>query len=995
MIPHISAAIAGLALVLGAIPSSAQTLPAVDAVPPPIVSMGQPARWQLHAAGLELIDRTGQGAAIGGVLGVHRPLLNPVLGLAGATGEVYGAANGTFSGVGARLLASSPLLALGIGADWNVTRRRVDFLLSYQTAIRRGGLLGRGTMLRADWLPTRGRTFGIGIQMPLGRSFAGRTRPRRTDVSLPSDHLPTGLDTAPLPPAAEAALARVARAAEAIRVYTSAYSDADVQRLRQSEQYESVTRDYLDGLTSMFVALAADAAQGARIAAHARASVLEQVLLPYDALFGQVKAQPDIRVLTSTVQRSFGKWLLDSSRVDMHTRNPITMMRAFGRWIEVLEHTHDALLAERRDSRTVWLPLRLALAPEQYDEQAEVDSLMARAIGRPFTDDNALTMLRSTDLPLEIARSIYAAREYHVLWTHDFAGHALETGEVDNVSYSMVADAYLPALTAAVKRYDATGRLPAYMIFLDQFFYEPNDGRLWMTMLENPLVADMSLPGNNAEREAHLRQRQQELRAAVAASARLQADARRSGGERWLQRIVKVHVSITNPADFSFRSHHLIPPIPFTPDNIARDHRKIALHDLDEANPYRGGMILMGVGVGEHYASRSWEDRGYRLRGPAALDVRRSLRELLARQGFSGDEIPPPLREVTSARAAERGANAGEYVGRALQVNNEVGFGKKESSVARAMLYDLALPGSVVIVPDPLWLSAEWAGMLTGAAARGARVYVIAPALANAPSPEAPVMALAHEVMTHLLVLRDSLAEPIRRAGGDLRVGMFAARAQVDDPAGMRREIRDGLRRAPWIRDVIPFDAKTLAVLDRAEMQAATDGKDATALAAGVPPKPPQLHQKTQLVARPGAIAALVAQPGWDEVVARALQAQSQQTATFAEQLGYTTPDVDSAATNRTDQLFRGYEQALPEAERKRVSFYFALGTQNQDPRGMMLDGETTLLVSGFHAASGLVDLYNLMARSTWIATAAELDALLPAPGGLMRTIAERLRQAF
>ena len=64
-----------------------------------------------------------------------------------------------------------------------------------------------------------------------------------------------------------------------------------------------------------------------------------------------------------------------------------------------------------------------------------------------------------TDLPLEIARSIYAARDYHVLWTHDFTGRR-ESGAIDNVGYSMVADAYLPALTAAVKRYDNAGVLP-------------------------------------------------------------------------------------------------------------------------------------------------------------------------------------------------------------------------------------------------------------------------------------------------------------------------------------------------------------------------------------------------------------------------------------------------------------------------------------------------------------------------------------------------------
>src|SRR5204862_5947904 len=135
-----------------------------------------------------------------------------------------------------------------------------------------------------------------------------------------------------------------------------------------------------------------------------------------------------------------------------------------------------------------------------------------------------------------------------------------------------------------------------------------------------------------------------------------------------------------------------------------------------EADPYRGAMIVMGVGIGEHYASATWEDRGYRIRGPAALEMREGIRAFLRRTGFRDGDIPEPLRAVASAPAAERRANVGDYVGRALQVHNEAGFGAKHSSVARAILYNLTLPGGVIIAPDPLWLSDTWAAMLAGAA---------------------------------------------------------------------------------------------------------------------------------------------------------------------------------------------------------------------------------------------------------------------------------------
>ena len=177
--------------------------------------------------------------------------------------------------------------------------------------------------------------------------------------------------------------------------------------------------------------------------------------------------------------------------------------------------------------------------------------------------------------------------------------------------------------------------------------------------------------------------------------------------------------------------------------------------------------------------------------------------------------------------------------------------------------------------------------------------------------------------------------------------------------------------------------------------QTAGGGGDATSIAHDEEARAPQLHQKTQLIARPGAMAALLRQPGWDDALGRSMRLQSQQTARFADQLVWTTPEVDSQATRRSDAMLRGYEQTIPEAERKRLSFYFTLGTQNQDSRSTLLNGEATLIVSGLHAAAGVVDMYYLMARSEWITSEAELDRLVPPGKGLTRWLSRALRIAL
>lgn len=93
--------------------------------------------------------------------------------------------------------------------------------------------------------------------------------------------------------------------------------------------------------------------------------------------------------------------------------------------------------------------------------------------------------------------------------------------------------------------------------------------------------------------------------------------------------------------------------------------------------------------------------------------------------------------------------------------------------------------------------------------------------------------------------------------------------------------------------------------------------------------------------------------------------------------------------------MLRGYERSLAEQDRRRVSFYFSVGSQNQDDRGIVSDGETTLIVSGVAASAGLVDLYFLMARSTWITTERELEAFNPRGSSFTHRIAHWLAAVF
>ena len=59
------------------------------------------------------------------------------------------------------------------------------------------------------------------------------------------------------------------------------------------------------------------------------------------------------------------------------------------------------------------------------------------------------------------------------------------------------------------------------------------------------------------------------------------------------------------------------------------------------------------------------------------------------------------------------------------------------------------------------------------------------------------------------------------------------------------------------------------------------------------------------------------------------------------------------------------------------------------------MDGEAGVIVSGFDASAGLVDLFYLMTRTTWVERDADIDRLVPAPSSLMTRLAHLVKFAM
>jgi hypothetical protein len=978
----------------------AQAQPA--AAPPPLTfkSLGQPWLLKPYVAGSLTWNREGEECLGGvGVVGLYKDLVLPISGAFGVSAEGYvGGIGGTASESGgwdggARLFAASRLLFLNAGIDWNARTEKADFILAFTPYFRRGGLFGTGGNFRIEWIPGRGHSFNLGFQVPL-EPHMGKTRPRHRDAH-PAKPRSGAPPRAVLTDETRGHLETLRDSGRWLILHANFFNDdddasffaamekfrADVEGAKrlfratdalhpEGRSYALESRYYDEAFDAAF-ASAVGAEKGRAVADRAAEILLDEVLLPYDRLIGRFKNPDTLAGFSEKGRLAFGRALDATPGLDPSRR--AAALAVYDEVTRILDRARDVLKKNYEgDERKVWMPLDLALRPEQQDSQEDIDAVVARALERPFTRGNAIFPTNGSRFQLELLRSLQEARDYHVLWIHDYAGRV--GGKPDPVAHDVTVKGYLRAMAKRIREYDTTGRPPAFFLFQTQFFYEGSRSRLYLTLLEDPLGHHLKLGEGFDKLEAEVREAQEDLRQAVASSKRLQAEARERGGEGWLRKVVKVHVSVTFPVDMSFRSSRVVDFLPFAPDSITLDHRKLFFYDITEEDPGRGQAVFSGTGVGSEYGGPTWDDRGLMVSGPALLQLKVEARRLLRSQGFSDGDIPEPLRERPLPADYEARVDAREAAGygaRALNVHNEVGFGRKEATLVQSILYTLAPPDTVIVAPDSIWASPFWAGQLAGAALRGCHVYVVAPSLDNAPAAGAPILARTREIFARLLEVRRIMADEIAASGGHLRVGLYTRAAPSGDTLSKIREAAEGLRKYPFLQDEFPMPTDTARLFDEVATELEARGYKPLYIAAGTREGRPKMHRKTQLFATRRALRAYADVPEIVESLRGQLGARAKATADpvsiFAEEDPLDTP---------RPVLERFRKEPLPGTED--AVYYLTVGSKNQDPRGAFLDGETSFGVAGSWSLVAYSDFLLLMAATTWVESEAELTKLIP-----------------
>jgi len=964
-------------------PARAQTPRAPDAGGR-VASLGQPLRWRWQA-GLGVggyFAGTANDLMVRAEAGVYHAPLNPVTKLAEFGVEAYVGARGNQGDGGLRAILQVPYLSGGMGADLNARSGRVDMLVTLHTPVRRGGLLTRGTLLRLNWYPLQRHTFTLGVTAPLNDPRAGRNRPIQDYVVVAHD-IPTPVSHRATQPSLAPGLDSLRVSAEWIRRLVVPFLDQDGRddgvALARTEASVADLRGHLAArpvadevqlfhaqLERLFTVAAGGAPAGRDIARHCREILLEDVLLPYDRLLGRKKRNDTLKEFGVGARGRFGRWVASSALVPPDRVEDVLFV--FETVIDILEQGRRQAAKEWDDPRLVWLPLQYALLPEDYDEQSELDALVERATEVRFTEDNRVSYVANLQFHWELLRMLRETRDYHVLWIHDFPATTAE-GALDWASFAQVVDGYLTALAERVEGYDSSSTLPTYFIFLDQHYYEQRKSRVLMTVLEDPLHASAHLPLGTERDAARLAGALERLRVAVQNSRVLQAEAREYG-DAWLRNRIKVHVNVTNRVDASFWSGGLVSSVFGYPDDVMRDHRKLAFRDVSEEDPFGGAAILTGMGVGQQYLGPGWDDRSLILGGPVLLQLKNAARTLLLSQGMVDADLPLPLRARPATTAHPDAVRSG---GRALALVNGTGYLPKPLNVGKAVLYSLMPPGSVMKIPDSLWNSSFYASLLVGACLRGGQVLIIAPALANAPSSGFPQMARAHELFTRLLLVRRDLGDAITAAGGQLRTGLYALPSDAHGFASREDLWARHIAATPFLQALLPFAPALVPMV-----AAAGGGRsDPPAADSGSTPK---LHQKVQFFATREFWRVVTASPEWPQFMATYLRYRR---ATYSPAGQYAEARALPDSLERIAERLLGRAGATPGA-----ASYAIVGSQNQDYRGMFMDGEIGVLFTGAQSLVPLVDLVFMAGTVTWVDDQATLDRLLPPVGELMRRIA-------
>jgi len=948
-----------------------------DLIAPPI-SMGQPSRHRIQLGMLSGYSWEEDNVVNRLYLSDHTVLSVPQMGGVNVTVETGLQVGKNTIGGTATLYAT--LFGLQNGVEYDTRRNKFLYRLAVDIVAKRGGLSGFGNRLRLEYVPgTKTVHVGLTINSPWKRYR--HNRPRLSYVRLTrnkSSHKPVIPESQFL----RELLGQIQQSLKRIDELLTPRLVYDIDSHRQVKKFNrnvEVLQELTSGNGNGFLAedsiyhktlrdvftfiSEGDEKTGNKLAELSEIAILEDLVVPFNRLFGQRKRPFDLCQFKTAAMKRFESSISNIFSEQNTDKQDAAMM--------IFEHTITAIqkVAERHndrwdEARLVWLPLNYGLQPEQYDSQEEVEQIVGLVTGRTISNANSIQYLHNDRYYHELENMVRETEYYHVLHIHDVCGKRI--GITDEISWRFAINGYIESFINAIEEIDSGERklLPQFMIFLDQFYYEKNKSKTVISFLEK-LYEPGKLKIDDDSLKDQVKQAHYRLRKAIENSSTFSTKP-----DSTLKKLFRVHINITNTFD----------PV-YSEDAIARDHRKLTFRDVFEDDPAMGVAIFTGMGVGSLYVGSCWDDRSLMVRGSELVHLKDETRLLFLSQGYDPDEIPyylqPRQFPTDYKQRCEKLRNSG-WTTSLMHLMNFTGYGSKQATIIKAVMYNLALPGSVLVIPDSIWASDYWASMLFAASLRGCHVYAIAPDRAHAPSSAGITLETIRKTLKSLLKLSNEFAEEIDKSGGTLKIGFYRRNSDVFDIKLRLEEFLTGIQNDSTYADLNLIQPSFIESIEEELRKPEMSEIQISHLISSQSDCYPKLHFKMQYFMNKSALSVL-GKEEWADIIHSYFDIRRKEVTSSSVVRPGLTPNIVKPLLVHLD----GDEYYKP----KDPIFTMLIGSHNQDRRSMILDGEAIVMISGYESLIGFIDFALLMGSTDWINDFETIDKEFPRQAGIIRAV--------
>jgi len=245
----------------------------------------------------------------------------------------------------------------------------------------------------------------------------------------------------------------------------------------------------------------------------------------------------------------------------------------------------------------------------------------------------------------------------------------------------------------------------------------------------------------------------------------------------------------------------------------------------------------------------------------------------------------------------------------------------------------------------------------------------------------------AKVVTSMLLSISNRARDVIEMNGGHLRIGIFNRKADVGNTKEVLRETVESYQKYGFLKEEFPIAERTFEIMEEIADELEAEGYQPLAPAEDKEERLVNIHRKTRFFGSQDLLEAIARVPESKKVVKDTFDIF------IRESLEQNPGSVfELEGMNVVYPLISDYKTFKESGKHTDSILYYSIGSMNHDPRGMMLDGEVSYLISGPWALWGYIDSLFLLGQVEWITTQEELEKYLQGNNERMRRLGYWIR---